>query len=56
MLLYTIVTFYEAYAHFAQIFFHVGDKKLHLDKSKDAYACLNLEFGIIQNRHICFHS
>jgi hypothetical protein len=56
MLLYTIVTFYEAYTHFAQIFFHVGDKKLHLDKSKDAYVCLNLEFDIIQNRHICFHS
>ena len=34
-----------------------GDVKLHLYKGKDAYyrlkVCLNLEFGIIQTRHIC---
>jgi hypothetical protein len=36
-----------------------GDVKLHLYKGKDAYyrlkVCLNLEFGIIQTRHICSH-
>ena len=31
----------------------IGDKKLNLDKGKDAQH--RLEFGIIQTRHICLN-